>query len=177
MGVPRFRPQDVPFVGGTGAPEETLDVNGIAVRVSVLSMGNPHAVQRVASIDAAPVASQGPVIEHHTRFPNRVNAGYMEIVDRVTIRLRVWERGAGETLACGTGACAASGGGRPARTSRLDRARDRARWRASRRVAGRGCAGDDDGTGNGLRGRYGRGSVAADISGKNAWTHRLSPST
>jgi len=107
MGVPRFRPEDVPFVGGAGTPEETLDVDGVPVRVSVLSMGNPHAVQRVADVDAAPVASQGPAIEHHARFPNRVNAGYMQVVDRVTIRLRVWERGAGETLACGTGACAA----------------------------------------------------------------------
>ena len=77
------------------------------VRISVLSMGNPHAVQVVADVDAAPVTTQGPRIEHHPRFPQRVNAGYMQVVDRATIRLRVWERGAGETLACGTGACAA----------------------------------------------------------------------
>jgi diaminopimelate epimerase len=70
-------------------------------------MGNPHAVQVVADIERAPVAMQGPRIEHHPRFPRRVNAGYMQVVDRATIRLRVWERGAGETLACGTGACAA----------------------------------------------------------------------
>jgi diaminopimelate epimerase len=107
MGVPRFRPEDVPFADGTGAVEESLDVDGETVRVSVLSMGNPHAVQVVADVDAAPVATQGPRIEHHPRFPRRVNAGYMTIVDRATIRLRVWERGAGETLACGTGACAA----------------------------------------------------------------------
>jgi diaminopimelate epimerase len=75
--------------------------------VSVLSMGNPHAVQQVASVDDAPVTTEGPRIEHHPRFPKRVNAGYMEVVDRDTIRVRVWERGAGETLACGTGACAA----------------------------------------------------------------------
>ena len=111
MGVPRFRPEDVPFLGGTGAPEETVDVAGVPVRMSVLSMGNPHAVQRVADVDAAPVASQGPLIENHARFPSRVNAGYMQVVDRVTIRLRVWERGAGETLACGTGACAAVAAG------------------------------------------------------------------
>src|SRR4029450_9765971 len=74
-------------------------------------MGNPHAVQRVADIDEAPVTTQGPRIERHTRFPNRVNAGYMEVVDGDTIRLRVWERGAGETLACGTGACAAAAAG------------------------------------------------------------------
>ena len=70
-------------------------------------MGNPHAVQVVADVDRAPVTTQGPRLEHHARFPQRVNAGYMQVVDRATIRLRVWERGAGETLACGTGACAA----------------------------------------------------------------------
>jgi len=107
MGVPRFAPQDVPFADGTGAVDETLDVDSVAVRVSVLSMGNPHAVQQVSDVDAAPVATQGPRIESHARFPRRVNAGYMQVVDRATIRLRVWERGAGETLACGTGACAA----------------------------------------------------------------------
>ena len=107
MGVPRFAPEDVPFTDGQGAVDETLDVDGVAVRVSVLSMGNPHGVQQVADVDAAPVATQGPRIENHSRFPRRVNAGYMQVVDRATIRLRVWERGAGETLACGTGACAA----------------------------------------------------------------------
>jgi diaminopimelate epimerase len=107
MGMPRFAPGDVPFLGGDGAIEEVLDVDGTLLRVSVLSMGNPHAVQVVADVDAAPVATQGPRIEHHPRFPQRVNAGYMQVVDRATIRLRVWERGAGETLACGTGACAA----------------------------------------------------------------------
>jgi len=71
-------------------------------------MGNPHAVQVVADVDAAPVATQGPRLERHPRFPQRVNAGYMQVVDRATIRLRVWERGAGETLSCGTGACAAA---------------------------------------------------------------------
>ena len=107
MGVPRFAPEDVPFAAGTGAEDEILEVDGIPVRISALSMGNPHAVQVVADVDRAPVASQGPRIEHHPRFPQRVNAGYMQVVDRATIRLRVWERGAGETLACGTGACAA----------------------------------------------------------------------
>jgi diaminopimelate epimerase len=75
--------------------------------VSVLSMGNPHAVQVVADVESAPVASQGPLIERHGAFPNRVNAGYVQVVSRSHVRLRVWERGAGETLACGTGACAA----------------------------------------------------------------------
>jgi len=108
MGIPRFRPEDVPFIGGAGAREEPLEVDGAPVIVSVLSMGNPHAVQRVVDVEAAPVTTQGPRIEHHARFPNRVNAGYMQVVDRATIRLRVWERGAGETLSCGTGACAAA---------------------------------------------------------------------
>ena len=107
MGVPRFAPEDVPFSGGTGAVDESLAVDGVPVRISALSMGNPHAVQVVTDVDLAPVASQGPLIEHHPRFPQRANAGYMQVVDRATIRLRVWERGVGETLACGTGACAA----------------------------------------------------------------------
>jgi len=107
MGVPRFAPSDVPFTGGTGAIVEPLDVDGRIVEISALSMGNPHAVQLVDDVDAAPVATFGPRIEAHPRFPNRVNAGFMQVVDRATIRLRVYERGAGETLACGTGACAA----------------------------------------------------------------------
>jgi diaminopimelate epimerase len=107
MGVPRFAAAEVPFSGGTGAIEEPLDVAGTRRSVSVLSMGNPHAVQVVADVDAAPVTTEGPAIERHARFPARVNAGYLEVVDRANIRLRVWERGAGETLACGTGACAA----------------------------------------------------------------------
>ena len=107
MGAPRFAPADVPFTGGSGGPTDALDVDGRGVTISALSMGNPHAVQVVDDVDAAPVASQGPRIERHPRFPRGVNAGYMQVVDRATIRLRVWERGAGETLACGTGACAA----------------------------------------------------------------------
>jgi diaminopimelate epimerase len=107
MGVPRFAPADVPFLEGTGAVVEPLEVDGRVLDVSVLSMGNPHAVQVVADVDAAPVQAEGPRIEHHRRFPERVNAGYVQVVDRATIRLRVFERGAGETLACGTGACAA----------------------------------------------------------------------
>ena len=107
MGVPRFAPEDVPFTGGKGAVDETLEVDGVAVRLSVLSMGNPHAVQVVDDVETAPVGTQGPLIEHHTDFPRGANAGYMQVVDRANIRLRVWERGAGETLACGTGACAA----------------------------------------------------------------------
>jgi len=107
MGIPVFRPADIPFVGGSGAPAEPLDVDGTTVMITALSMGNPHAVQVVGDVDTAPVTTQGPRIETHPRFPRRVNAGYMQVVDRANIRLRVWERGAGETLACGTGACAA----------------------------------------------------------------------
>jgi len=107
MGAPRFAAAEVPFLGGSGGPTDPLDVDGTPVIVSALSMGNPHAVQVVADVEAAPVATQGPRIEQHPRFPKRVNAGYMQVIDRATIALRVWERGAGETLACGTGACAA----------------------------------------------------------------------
>jgi diaminopimelate epimerase len=108
MGTPVFDPGRVPFVGGTGALVEPLEVDGATVMVSVLSLGNPHAVQQVEDVDAAPVSGQGPRIETHSRFPKRVNAGYMQVIDRANIRLRVWERGAGETLSCGTGACAAA---------------------------------------------------------------------
>jgi diaminopimelate epimerase len=107
MGTPRFRAAEVPFLGGSGAIAEALEVAGTTVTISALALGNPHAVQVVADLDAAPVTTQGPLIETHARFPQRVNAGYMQVVDRANIRLRVWERGAGETLSCGTGACAA----------------------------------------------------------------------
>ncbi|MEP6607373.1 MAG: diaminopimelate epimerase [Burkholderiaceae bacterium] len=114
MGAPRFDPADVPFDPAGLTPgferEERLwplDI-GHEVRIAALSMGNPHAVQTVDDVDAAAVTVDGPMIEHHRRFPNRVNAGFMQITDRHSIRLRVWERGAGETLACGTGACAAA---------------------------------------------------------------------
>jgi diaminopimelate epimerase len=115
MGPPVFDPASVPFDAHGLEPSAAgratlwpLTVHGRVVMVSVLSMGNPHAVQQVAAVDDAPVTKDGPVIENHARFPNRVNAGFMQVVDRHTIRLRVWERGAGETLACGTGACAAA---------------------------------------------------------------------
>jgi diaminopimelate epimerase len=87
---------------------EKLNVQGKHIEVTILSMGNPHAVQIVPDVASAPVTTQGPLIETHPRFPNRVNAGYMQILDRHGIALRVWERGAGETLSCGTGACAAA---------------------------------------------------------------------
>lgn len=108
MGAPRFEPGDIPFlVGGGRAQTYLLPVAADTVEFSVLSMGNPHAVQLVSDVDHAPVAQQGPLIEHHPAFPARINAGFMQIVNRGRIRLRVFERGAGETLACGTGACAA----------------------------------------------------------------------
>jgi diaminopimelate epimerase len=83
--------------------EETIE----GVELTILSMGNPHAVQVVEDVDRAPVTTQGPLLEHHARFPNRVNAGYLQVQTRNNAKLRVWERGAGETLSCGTGACAA----------------------------------------------------------------------
>jgi len=86
---------------------EKLTVHGRQIEAVILSMGNPHAVQVVPDVESAPVATQGPMLEVHPRFPNRVNAGYMQVLGRQHIALRVWERGAGETLSCGTGACAA----------------------------------------------------------------------
>jgi len=114
MGAPRLVPADVPFdatgLAGMVQDDDTLwplPVGDETVFVSVVSMGNPHAVQVVDDVDAAPVEETGPLIERHVRFPKRVNAGYLQVIDRHHIRLRVFERGAGETLACGTGACAA----------------------------------------------------------------------
>ncbi len=118
MGAPIFEPARVPFdtAGLTAQAEDGWQLWPLALgtaaddpvaRVAVLSMGNPHAVLRVDDVDTAPVASYGPAIELHPRFAQRVNAGFMQIVSRSAIRLRVYERGAGETLACGTGACAA----------------------------------------------------------------------
>lgn len=107
MGTPEFAAKRIPFIAASDAPVHHLDVGGVTVDISAVSMGNPHAVQIVADVDAAPVTTQGPLIERHARFPERVNVGYMQVLDRGRIRLRVYERGAGETLACGTGACAA----------------------------------------------------------------------
>ena len=107
MGPPRFEPREVPFLADAPRLTYELRVAGMPVEVSVLSMGNPHAVQIVPVVERAPVQTQGPLLERHPSFPQRVNAGYMQVLDRGHVRLRVWERGAGETLACGTGACAA----------------------------------------------------------------------
>ncbi len=107
MGVPVFEPERIPFVSPVADVVQPLQVGDREAMITAVSMGNPHAVQVVADVDRAPVAHDGPLIESHPRFPQRVNAGFMEVVDRHAIRLRVFERGAGETLACGTGACAA----------------------------------------------------------------------
>lgn len=108
MGIPQFEPIDVPFVAQQRAPVYHLEINDKKIEIAVVSMGNPHAVQIVTDINHAPVANEGPMIESHPRFPKKANAGYMQILDRAHIRLRVFERGVGETLACGTGACAAT---------------------------------------------------------------------
>ena len=107
MGAPIFEATKIPFIGGSSETIDELEVAGSRVQISALSMGNPHAVQVVPDVEKTPVTAQGPLIENHPRFPQRVNAGYMQIVDRSFIKLRVYERGAGETLSCGTGACAA----------------------------------------------------------------------
>jgi diaminopimelate epimerase len=107
MGVPSFEPAALPFDAPQPQERYALDAGNDRVEIGAVSIGNPHAVLQVAAVDTAPVATLGPAIEGHRRFPRRVNVGFMEIVDRSDIRLRVYERGAGETLACGTGACAA----------------------------------------------------------------------
>lgn len=107
MGVPEFEPWKIPFNADTSRKEYSLDLNEDVFTIGAVSMGNPHAVMIVDDVENAPVDELGPLIEQHNLFPNHVNAGFMEIVNRSTIRLRVYERGAGETLACGTGACAA----------------------------------------------------------------------
>lgn len=112
MGVPELEPARIPFEAERRELVYTLDVNGERVEITAVSMGNPHAVQVVDDIARAPVLRQGPLIERHPRFPRRVNAGYMQVIDRQRVRVRVFERGAGETLACGSGACAAVVAGR-----------------------------------------------------------------
>ena len=118
MGVPSFEPRALPFDAPAAMDPYSLEVGDQHVTIGAVSMGNPHAVLEVESVERAPVGTLGPAIEGHRRFPRRVNAGFMEIVDAGHIRLRVYERGAGETLACGTGACAAVAVGR--QRGRLD---------------------------------------------------------
>lgn len=112
MGVPSFEPRSLPFEAPAAADPYSLEAAGQSLAIGAVAIGNPHAVLAVASVDAAPVSQVGPALETHPRFPRRVNVGFMEIVDPTSIRLRVHERGVGETLACGTGACAAVAVGR-----------------------------------------------------------------
>ena len=114
MGEPDFDPRALPLLGTGERAAYSLDIEGTETEFGAVSMGNPHAVLRVEDVKTAPVERFGPSIEHHPRFPNRTNVGFMQIVDRGHIRLRVYERGAGETLACGTGACGAVAVGRKA---------------------------------------------------------------
>jgi diaminopimelate epimerase len=107
MGVPDFTPASLPFLADREEPSYRVDLPGGPVEFGAVSIGNPHAVIRVRSVDDAPVDSVGPAMENHPRFPRRVNVGFLEIVAPDHVRLRVFERGAGETRACGTGACAA----------------------------------------------------------------------
>jgi len=107
MGKPVFEPERIPFVADQRALTYQLELPDNPVTICALSMGNPHAVRVVTDITHAPVATEGALIEQHRRFPNKVNVGYLQVIDRNHIKLRVFERGAGETLACGTGACAA----------------------------------------------------------------------
>jgi len=112
MGVPRFNPDSLPFIADAPAKLYTLQTSEGELEISAVSMGNPHAVLQVQDIDNAPVDKLGPELEKHSRFPQRVNVGFMQIISPEAIRLRVYERGAAETLACGTGACAAVAAGR-----------------------------------------------------------------
>jgi diaminopimelate epimerase len=112
MGVPNFDPRALPMEAAAQAPSYSLTVDGTVIEFAAVSMGNPHAVLRVPDVDTAPVERLGAAIERHARFPKRTNVGFMQVVDRGHIRLRVFERGVGETLACGTGACAAVAIGR-----------------------------------------------------------------
>jgi len=112
MGVPDFDPRSLPFDAPREADSYPLEVAGRSLTIAAVSIGNPHAVLTVPDVETAPVATLGPAIERHPRFAKRVNAGFLEIVSPAEVRLRVYERGAGETLACGTGACAAVAVGR-----------------------------------------------------------------
>jgi diaminopimelate epimerase len=107
MGVPILEPAQIPFEARQREVSYKLDVNGKSHEIGAVSMGNPHAILDVPDVDIAPVAELGPKIEHHPRFPKRTNVGFAQWLDRGRMRLRVFERGTGETLACGTGACAA----------------------------------------------------------------------
>ncbi|APQ12871.1 diaminopimelate epimerase [Pseudomonas oryzihabitans] len=108
MGAPRLQAAEIPFVAEAEALSHAVQVDGETVELSVVSMGNPHGVLRVADVDQAPVLTLGPKLECHPRFPQKANIGFLQVIDAQRARLRVWERGVGETRACGTGACAAA---------------------------------------------------------------------
>lgn len=108
MGIPQLDPAQIPFQAEQQAAVYDIDAAGETYQVAAVSMGNPHTLLQVGDVDTAPVETLGPILECHSRFPNRVNVGFMQIVDRNTIKLRVFERGVGETQACGSGACAAA---------------------------------------------------------------------
>ncbi len=112
MGIPNFEPRSLPMDASAEMPAYSLRIDGTEIEFGAVSMGNPHVVLCVSDVKTAPVERFGPSIERHPRFAKRTNVGFMQIVDRTHIRLRVYERGAGETLACGTGACAAVAVGR-----------------------------------------------------------------
>lgn len=112
MGVPNFAPASLPFAVGEECPRYELEVDGETLCIGAVSMGNPHAVLEVEDVAHAPVERLGPQLESHALFPERVNVGFMQVLSNEAIRLRVYERGAAETLACGTGACAAVAVGR-----------------------------------------------------------------
>lgn len=112
MGIPQFAPSALPFIAEAQAERYAIEAAGQSVEIGAVSMGNPHAVLLVPDITTAPVATLGPALESHARFPQRVNVGFMQVISRNEIKLRVFERGAGETQACGTGACAAVAVGR-----------------------------------------------------------------
>ena len=108
LGIPNFEPAQIPLVAEQAAPTYAIEVDGHNIDIAALSLGNPHAVLQVVDIQQAPIDTLGPMLESHSRFPERVNVGFMAVVSRHEINLRVYERGAGETQACGSGACAAA---------------------------------------------------------------------
>ena len=152
MGIPRLEPDEIPIASPRRAASYRLDVDGEEVRFAAVSMGNPHAVVRVADVESAPVARLGPALQAHPFFPESVNVGFAQPVSRDRLRLRVFERGVGETRACGSGACAAVVAGQLKWRSRCEHAGRASRRDARDQMGRRGRGGVDDGThGVGLR--------------------------
>ena len=108
MGIPALAPAEIPFQADESANLYAIDIGGNRYQIAAISMGNPHGILQVDDVQTAPVSELGPQLECHERFPNRVNAGFMQVIDRQQLKVRVFERGAGETQACGSGACAAA---------------------------------------------------------------------